>query len=683
MLGQLPWSGLLALLLGFGCGVVALTVALVSNGKPLDYWHVSNYSVQPTVLLAILVTFANALLGYAFASGITIHWWSSALAGRTLRQLHASQSRGDSLMALLTLRPIFNAVTVASVFTILLLMDQPLFQRGIRVVPRSSESQSLSIPISSSPIQLGATGIIHDHSDPDRPELFHPLFPEVLRQYRNRDPIQIALPECKRGCEFDVVTTGWEVDCIEWETSYRFMDYSDYEEYSQDTSRYSGPLRVQPAFSVNITYHPDDDTQSWFHSFRINISVMRKATHGGNGTMHWRNCTLTEALVRYPVEVSNNILRLKAMTSGPNRTTQRILRSTETSGQKNRPSTFGGIWKAMESQFAAQTNITFVAAWSSISVEHMASITYLQAPSNSTLDDINYNFKWSDPTDDIISMAHELTLRTAIATTNTLVVTNENGHLIESTPNLLTHGQHEIGSPNLTLVNRTTHQDVEVAMSFDETVYEVQPQWLAGAFVAIIMASLSIMPTYWGWWRLGRPVSMSPLEIAKAFDAPLMQRADPNGTAGDHLRTVGDTRVRYGSHATVAEQLESDLVEKPSYQPKVGSTLDVSVVEHTESNNLRAESFSHEHMSAPNTPIAGSAGSDDEIELQTLPPNVSSAAGTRYDPEIPELPVVSSDPSESNTEPRMDSSCSEGVKATPASARIHARIEMRMRFAEE
>jgi hypothetical protein len=40
----------------------------------MDYWDVYSYSVQPTVLLAILVTFANALLGYAFASGIAIFW---------------------------------------------------------------------------------------------------------------------------------------------------------------------------------------------------------------------------------------------------------------------------------------------------------------------------------------------------------------------------------------------------------------------------------------------------------------------------------------------------------------------------------------------------------------------------------------------------------------------------------
>lgn len=50
---QLPWTGLLSLLLGFGCGVAALTIALLSDRKPLDYWSVYSYSVQPTVILAI------------------------------------------------------------------------------------------------------------------------------------------------------------------------------------------------------------------------------------------------------------------------------------------------------------------------------------------------------------------------------------------------------------------------------------------------------------------------------------------------------------------------------------------------------------------------------------------------------------------------------------------------------
>jgi hypothetical protein len=331
-LRQLPWTGLLALTLGFGCGVAALTIALVSDGKPLDYWDVYNYSLQPTVLLAILVTFANALLGYAFASGITIFWWSSALAGSTLRKLHASQSRGDSLISLLTLRPVFNAVTIASVFTILLSMDQPLFQRGIRTVTRhSTDTRNMSIPISSSPIQVGATGVSQNiFAVLEGPETFHPLFAQVVRQYQNREPIRLALPECKGRCDFEVISTGWEVDCAERQTPYRLMSSVDFALWmNRNVSEYKGPLKTQSTFSVNVTMLEGTDEIGPFH---INTSVMYKATAGRNGTMRWRSCNFTEALIKYPVEISNNTLKLQSLSPGTNHTVHRILRELELGG---------------------------------------------------------------------------------------------------------------------------------------------------------------------------------------------------------------------------------------------------------------------------------------------------------------------------------------------------------------
>jgi hypothetical protein len=122
----------------------------------------------------------------------------------------------------------------------------------------------------------------------------------------------------------------------------------------------------------------------------------------------------------------------------------------------------------MESQFAAQANITFVSAWTSIRTQDIATNNYLQAPSDGRLDSINYTYAWSDPTDDMISMAHELTLRAAIATTNALITTSSLDIQLDTIPNLLTQGQPEILSPNLTLVNRTVDQEVDVAMTFEE-----------------------------------------------------------------------------------------------------------------------------------------------------------------------------------------------------------------------
>jgi hypothetical protein len=295
--------------------------------------------------------------------------------------------RNTCLLAILTLRPVFNAVTVASVFTILLLMDQPLFQRGIRTVTRSSEeATSMTIPISLSPLQKGATAILpaHDSSD-DSPQVFHPLFAQVVRQYQNRDPIHFALRDCKGRCDFDVISTGWEVDCHERETPYRMMDWLDWNEYAWGGVhgiQYTGPLQQQPAFSVNITYHPgfEDMGPGDFGSFHINTSVMHKATTGPNGTMHWRSCILTEALIKYPVEISNNTLRLRSMAPDNNRTIYKILRRAEYTddiGTCDGFTPYKAVADALTFKTASQRSVVSGGQWNTSSLHSPPSLTSL------------------------------------------------------------------------------------------------------------------------------------------------------------------------------------------------------------------------------------------------------------------------------------------------------------------
>lgn len=109
----------------------------------------------------------------------------------------------------------------------------------------------------------------------------------------------------------------------------------------------------------------------------------------------------------------------------------------------------------------------------------------------------------------------------------------------------LTESQPYIISPNLTTVNRTLSQHAVLSMTTPQTVYATHRGWLAGGFVVICLACLAITPTYWGWWRLGRPVSMSPLEIARAFDAPILRQVHPNATGDDLKKALGRERVRF------------------------------------------------------------------------------------------------------------------------------------------
>lgn len=81
----------------------------------------------------------------------------------------------------------------------------------------------------------------------------------------------------------------------------------------------------------------------------------------------------------------------------------------------------------------------------------------------------------------------------------------------------------------------------------DQNVFQTNYWWFTAAAVLEVMCIACILPTYWGWRRLGRPVSFSPLELAKAFDAPLLENCSSNATGNDLANIAGSVPVRYGA----------------------------------------------------------------------------------------------------------------------------------------
>lgn len=79
-------------------------------------------------------------------------------------------------------------------------------------------------------------------------------------------------------------------------------------------------------------------------------------------------------------------------------------------------------------------------------------------------------------------------------------------------------------------------------------VYDSRYKYLVAATIISLLACCSVPPTFDGYWRLDRPNSSSPIEIAKAFDAPLL-RSSGKGTSDlpvDKLvKHVGTTQAQY------------------------------------------------------------------------------------------------------------------------------------------
>lgn len=66
---------------------------------------------------------------------------------------------------------------------------------------------------------------------------------------------------------------------------------------------------------------------------------------------------------------------------------------------------------------------------------------------------------------------------------------------------------------------RSSMQSLPYTTSNSTVVYAIDATNLAVAVIIGLLAPIAALPLFWGWWRLGRKVSMSPLEIASSFYA--------------------------------------------------------------------------------------------------------------------------------------------------------------------
>ena len=98
-------------------------------------------------------------------------------------------------------------------------------------------------------------------------------------------------------------------------------------------------------------------------------------------------------------------------------------------------------------------------------------------------------------------------------------------------------------------------------------VFQVQYEYMLGAFALMLLCVASICYILVGWWDLGRDVSLSPLEISKAFNAPFLEsNQSSNADVDTLLKGIGERKVQYGEvrFEIRNEQMGSDKEENPT-----------------------------------------------------------------------------------------------------------------------
>ena len=182
----------------------------------------------------------------------------------------------------------------------------------------------------------------------------------------------------------------------------------------------------------------------------------------------------------------------------------------------------GGFQYAAAYLFTAQANYTSSGAGSNYEVVGALANQFMEGD---LTDRFSHTATWGDPTEYMINQMRQLAFRTSL----------------------------QAAKDNATASNAT--QTIAYMGSSTETVYETNFNLVAAAAALNLLAVLAIIPTYRGWWALGRRFTLSPLEIARAFDAPLLRDTEYNSTWKQITERVGEHTVRYGE---IDEESQAD-----------------------------------------------------------------------------------------------------------------------------
>ncbi|KAL1624756.1 hypothetical protein SLS56_007641 [Neofusicoccum ribis] len=140
-----------------------------------------------------------------------------------------------------------------------------------------------------------------------------------------------------------------------------------------------------------------------------------------------------------------------------------------------------------------------------------------------------FGLTWDDPTAYVTSVLDEIMFRTAVDAARA----DAFEHVYQ-------------GNEDYNFSYFPQPQRLEVVETRTSQVFRSNYNFLAAALAVMALATLVVVPTFYDYWMLGRDTSLNPVEIAKAFGAPILHDARSSASAEELLKEVGVVNVRYG-----------------------------------------------------------------------------------------------------------------------------------------
>jgi hypothetical protein len=440
--------------------------------------------------LTFPATITNITLTYSLFEGITISWWYKALReGTSLGDLHRVWAFGNSFMSAIWAGRFLNVTAVACILVAIAPLNGPFLQRATTLMnTTASAAQDFDLRINHL-VPKKYSGIISGRGH--AVNMLSSSFSPIAREYYARSPINYT-SECTGTCTTNVIAAGFHVNCSSYGKPYNIYEH--------------GVGNGTTIFGADVGFDVGGDPTL------MTLGVVYQPEQGCNGTLSVTNCTLLAGTVKYPV-VLNGAGSTIALASGSSIWDDVTVGTPDSLPSEDLyqvGSTYGGIFLALQNQYTSNLQLAFGGG---INLEFLGTASQSSlAYAHDGEDYQDCGIYFTDPLEDFLQGCRELIFRAAVASSNS------------STP----------------------IQHVQASGSGLYTAYHTDKVFLALATLVSLLAIIAVFLTFFGFWRIGRVVSMSPLEIAKAFNAPMLREGDSNATAKQLVSEVGKKPVRYG-----------------------------------------------------------------------------------------------------------------------------------------
>ena len=514
----------------------------------------------------------------------------------TMRDLHNIWELSSDSWSLLKFSKPYLLVRSAAIFVILLGINGPLLQRALTVEMGSKiSSQQQTVPIRAEPVwNLTTVNVNNGNGWSWSTPVYQPEFLEVAMELSQRRPMQLNHDVCKKSatCLGDVVIAAFSRNCNTSTTSvHRLQSIGPAKDAIKLAGHVGATATLRQCPVTSLADMPDEDDPDFdeetfycrFFDTYFQMSVDQMADKpwgedddwaetdypllginyttyiredGASKDISIRSCIFAPAFVRVPIVITNGTI------VNISRVDTRERNIIETIPPPGRISSaigiyfVGGFLQTMRDLY--EGFVFWDSQETSLVMEGQGPRQYVN---RNTIANWSTSLSFLDPLEDFSDTLTELSLRYALRD----IPPRPDEFDVWDVPaqvDLREEGLRRLQTkPSKTQVV-TLHETEFLAF------YKAHFVYAAVAMSVTVVTTLLIGMLLGGWRKLGREVSMSPLEIAKAFDAPLLNghhrgintsaRADhdegsdavalvsSNMTGEQISKVIGSERVRYG-----------------------------------------------------------------------------------------------------------------------------------------